>query len=111
MIVLLALVLHLAPWTGPSLATATPAAIKYRLTVHGAPNQTVPLTAGGLPKGWVASFCTDRFCAPFHFDAPLDRHGAFSAELALVRVDDRAPKHVRAIVSAPGAKSVAASVL
>ena len=57
--------LSLAPWTGPDLPGSIDSTIKYRLVVTGHPGTKLTLAAGGLPKRWIGSFCTDRVCAPF----------------------------------------------
>ena len=54
----------LAPWTGADLPGSIPSTLKYRLVATGPAGKTMTLRASGLPKGWVASFCTDRVCAP-----------------------------------------------
>jgi hypothetical protein len=102
---LLALVtLVLAPWHGASLPTATPHAVAYKLTVHGTAGQHVALRAGGLPSGWVASFCTPELCSPFEYDMVLNDRGAGIIEFQAIRTDDSAPRHVKVTVTAPGAK-------
>ena len=56
--------LSLAPWTGPDLPGSVASTYKYRLVVAGKPGKTVSLAASGLPARWIASFCSDRQCAP-----------------------------------------------
>ena len=56
--------LSLAPWTGADLPGSIPSTIKYRLVATGPVGKLMNLHASGLPKGWIASFCTDRVCAP-----------------------------------------------
>jgi hypothetical protein len=97
--------LVLTPWHGPSLPTASADAVKFKLAVHGAPNQSVPLRASGLPAGWVASFCTSQFCSPFSYTLPLDRSGNGTVEFQAIRVDTKAPAHTRVVVSAQGGAS------
>ena len=101
---LLAIVLTLAPWHGPSLPTASAAAAKYKLTVRGAPNQSVHLRASGLPEGWVASFCTQRICSPFLYTMQLDKRGSGVIEFQAIRTDENATRHVHVVVSAPTAR-------
>jgi hypothetical protein len=111
-VIALALVtLLLAPWQGPSLPTASAAAAKYRLTVHGAPRSSVDLRASGLPSGWVASFCTATLCSPFRYTMHLNARGAGTIEFQAIRTDDRAPGRARVTVSAPGAISRTVSVV
>lgn len=56
----------LTPWTGPELPGSIKSTLKYRLVATGTPGTVLDLNARGVPKGWIASFCTDRVCAPFH---------------------------------------------
>jgi hypothetical protein len=103
---LLALVtLALGPWTGPSLPTATPAAAKYKVTLRGPADQTVALRADGVPKGWIASFCTDKACAPFRYTLQLDDRGTAVIEFQAIRTDDSAPARARITLNANGAIS------
>ena len=97
--------LALSPWTGPSLPTASPAAVKYRLAVHGRPHENVRLRATGLAQGWIATFCTARFCSPQHSSLDLDGSGNGAVEFAVIRIDDAAPAHTRVTVSASNGES------
>lgn len=99
-------ILTLAPWHGPSFRTASRAAAKYKLTVRGSAKSNVTLRASGLPAGWVASFCTPTFCAPFSYTLQLDRGGSGVIEFQAIRTDDAAPRHVRVTVTAPDANPV-----
>jgi len=56
--------LSLVPWTGPQLPGSVPETLKYRLTIVGSSGEAVDLRAAGVPKGWIATFCTDRICTP-----------------------------------------------
>jgi hypothetical protein len=103
--------LLLAPWKGPSFPTAGAAAAKYKLTVHGGANQSVELRAAGLPDGWIASFCTQTFCAPFHYRLRLGRNGTGVIEFQAIRVDDSAPRRVHVFVESPGAAAVRVAVV
>lgn len=98
--------LVLAPWHGPSLPTASPAAAKYKLTVHGPAEQHVDLRADGLPRGWVASFCTKTLCSPFRYTIDLDDRGTAVIEFQAIRTDDAAQRHVRVTISTNGAQPV-----
>ncbi len=102
MMLLAAVTLALGPWTGPSLPTATTAAAKYKLTVRGTAGKTVDLRAAGLPNGWIASFCTDKTCAPFHYSLQLDSRGKAVLEFQAIRTDDSAPSHATVTLSADG---------
>ncbi len=108
---LLALVtLALGPWTGPSPRTATPAAAKYKLTLTGPAGKAVALSADGLPRGWIASFCTNTACAPFHYTLQLNDRGKGVIEFQALRTDDSAPSHVHITLSADGIISKKLSV-
>lgn len=103
---LLALVtLALTPWTGPSLPTATPAAAKYKLTLAGPAGKNVDLRAGGLPKGWIASFCTDTICSPSTYTLQLNARGKGVIEFQALRTDNSAPSRVHITISADGTPS------
>ncbi len=102
--------LALTPWSGPSLPTVSANAVKYKLVVRGEPKQNVHLDASGLPSGWVASFCTATICSPFSYTMPLDKHGRGTIEFQAIRVDDAAPKHTHAVVSAQGGPQTSVDV-
>ena len=74
----------LAPWTGADLPGSIPNTIKYRLVVAGRAGRTVALTTSGVPKGWVASFCSDKVCAPFRTSVELPDSGVKIVEFQLV---------------------------
>jgi hypothetical protein len=76
--------LSLAPWTGPDLPGSVSSTYKYRLVVAGTPGKTVALAASGLPKRWVASFCTDRVCAPFRTTVALPESGVKVIEFQVI---------------------------
>jgi peroxiredoxin len=76
--------LSLAPWTGPDLPGSVESTYKYRLVVAGTPGKTVALAASGLPKRWVASFCSDRQCAPFQTTVSLPESGVKVIEFQVI---------------------------
>jgi thiol-disulfide isomerase/thioredoxin len=76
--------LSLAPWTGPDLPGSVTSTYKYRLVVAGSPGKTVALSASGLPKRWVASFCSDRVCAPFRTTVALPESGVKVIEFQVI---------------------------
>jgi peroxiredoxin/tetratricopeptide (TPR) repeat protein len=76
--------LSFAPWTGPQLPGSSPDTAKYRLVVTGKPGQSVRLQAKDLPKGWIASFCTDRICAPLQVATTLPDSGVKVIEFQVV---------------------------
>ena len=102
--------LLLSPWKGPSLPTASASAAKYKLVVFGEQHQSVPLMASGLPRGWVASFCTPRFCSPFRYSVQLDSRGRSTIEFQVIRLDDHAVHRAHVVVSAPGIRPAALDV-
>jgi peroxiredoxin/tetratricopeptide (TPR) repeat protein len=76
--------ISLAPWTGPDLPGSVASTFKYRLIVAGTPGKTVALAASGLPKRWVASFCSDRQCAPFRTTVELPASGVKVIEFQVI---------------------------
>lgn len=76
--------LSLAPWTGADLPGSIASTYKYRLVVAGKPGKSVDLAASGLPSHWVASFCSDRQCAPFRTTVALPESGVKIIEFQLV---------------------------
>jgi len=98
--------LMLRPCHGPSLPTASPAAVKYKRTIHGPAEKRIELRADGLPHGWVASFCTKTLCSPFHYGMELDERGTGVVEFQAIRTDDSAPAHVEVNVTANGAQAI-----
>lgn len=81
-------------------------ALHYALAVHGAPGARVHLRARGLPLGWVATFCTPAFCAPFRYEFTLDRRGNGRLEFSAIRVQADAPHRARVRIEADGAQAV-----
>jgi thiol-disulfide isomerase/thioredoxin len=76
--------LSLTPWTGADLPGSIASTYKYRLLVAGTPGKSVPLAASGLPKRWIASFCSDGQCAPFRTTVLLPQLGVKVIEFQLV---------------------------
>ena len=76
--------ISLAPWTGPDLPGSVSSTYKYRLVVAGTPGKSVALNATGLPKRWVASFCSDRECAPFRTTVALPASGVKVIEFQVI---------------------------
>jgi hypothetical protein len=79
-----ALIVSIVPWKGPEAPGSIPDTIKYRLAVRGVAGRSVALRASGVPKGWVASFCSDRVCAPFRVRIALPASGVKVVEFQLV---------------------------
>ncbi len=76
--------LSLGPWTGPQLPGSIPETLKYRLTVVGSSGEVVDLRAADVPKGWVATFCTERVCTPNHTHIRLSASRVGIVEFQLV---------------------------
>jgi peroxiredoxin len=101
--------ISLAPWTGADLPGSVQSTIKYRLAVAGSPGATVNLATKGLPKGWVASFCTDRICAPFRVQLALPASGVKVIEFQLIPDEPGSPEPRITIEATDGASTVKAS--
>jgi peroxiredoxin len=89
--------LSFAPWTGPQLPGSAPDTAKYRLVVTGKPGQSIRLHAVDLPKGWIASFCTDRICAPLQVATTLPDSGVKVIEFQVVPPDAKSLGHVPSV--------------
>jgi peroxiredoxin len=74
----------LAPWTGADLPGSIPNTIKYRLVLAGRAGKNVTLRASGLPKTWVASFCSDKVCAPMRVALAIPSSGVKIVEFQLI---------------------------
>jgi peroxiredoxin len=81
----------LVPWTGADLPGSIPNTIKYRLIVAGSPGHNVSLRASDVPSHWVASFCSDRVCAPFRVSVVIPENGVKVVEFQLVPPGAKAP--------------------
>ncbi|MDQ6932653.1 MAG: redoxin family protein [Candidatus Eremiobacteraeota bacterium] len=90
----------LAPWTGADLPGSIAGTIKYRLVVGGNPKRSVTLRATDLAKGWIASFCTDRVCAPLRTSVIIPPSGVKVVEFQLIQSDAKAPKQTHVNVEA-----------
>lgn len=105
----LGLMLALAPYDGPPIAGSQPGTAKFRVAVAGRPGQSVTLRAVGVPPGYIASFCTNRVCAPFHVSLTLPRTGTERIELALIENAPGAmkPRTVRVLANGGVAATIA----
>ncbi len=83
--------LSVAPWTGAVLPGSIPDTIKYRVIVAGTAGKTIALAASDVPKGWVASFCSDKICAPFHVSVEIPEGGVKIVEFQLVPPEGKKP--------------------
>jgi thiol-disulfide isomerase/thioredoxin len=78
----------LAPWTGADLPGSAESTLKYRLVVADMAGKNVALHASGVPKGWIASFCTDRVCSPFKVSVAIPQSGVKIIEFQLIPPDE-----------------------
>jgi hypothetical protein len=98
--------LSIQPWTGSELQTTSAAAAKYRLKVTGTPESVVHLQASGVANGWLAAFCTPKFCSPQRVDVAIPSSGEAVLQFELIRESDAAPKRSGATISESGGASV-----
>jgi hypothetical protein len=109
-IVLLALAsptrLSIQPWTGSEFQTTSSAAAKYRLEVSGKPKALVHLQARGVASGWLAAFCTPKFCSPQRVETSLPSSGQAVFQFELIRESSSAPKETGATIDGPDGASV-----
>ncbi|MFN2529540.1 MAG: hypothetical protein ABR584_12580 [Candidatus Baltobacteraceae bacterium] len=71
------------------LPSSVPNARKYAVTVSEKPGTRVFLRTGNLPPKWVASFCTQRLCAPNQLSIVIPASGKLRTEFQVIP-DDRA---------------------
>jgi len=98
--------LSIQPWTGREIQTTSAAAAKYRLKVTGAPESVVHLQASGVANGWLAAFCTAKFCSPQRVDVALPSSGEVVLQFELIRESESGPKRSGATISENGGASV-----
>ncbi len=98
--------LSIQPWTAGELQTTSAAAAKYRLKVTATPESVVHLQASGVADGWLAAFCTPKFCSPQRVDVTIPSSGEAVLQFELIRESDRAPKRSGATISENGGASV-----
>ena len=98
--------LSIQPWTGTELSTTSAAAAKYRLTVTGTPDSAVHLQASGVADGWLAAFCTPKFCSPQRVDVAIPSSGEAVLQFELIRESETAPARSGATISENGGASV-----
>jgi hypothetical protein len=99
----------LAPWTGADLPGSIPNTIKYRLVVAGPAGSSVALHTADVPKGWVASFCSDRVCAPFKVSVALPESGVKVIEFQLVPPEGKAPAPKVRVIGTSGTQTSTAT--
>lgn len=98
--------LAVQPWTGNDLQATSSTAAKYRLEVTGKPNAEVRLRAVGVAPGWLAAFCTPKYCAPQHVETALPHSGQIVFQFELIRESDSAPKQSSATITGSDGASV-----
>src|SRR5580700_8509904 len=98
--------LSIQPWTGGELQTTSAAAAKYRLKVTGAPESVVQLQVSGVAHGWLAAFCTPKFCSPQRIDVAIPSSGESVLQFELIRESDTASKRSGATITENGEASV-----
>ena len=103
--VTLALVLQLEPYAGPPLSGSVPGTAKFGVRLRGAPGATVRLRATNVPAGYLATFCTNRVCAPRRVTLVLPHSGRQTIELQYVGTRPAAPPPRLAEVAADGARA------
>ncbi len=96
------LILSLTPYAGPSLPTAVPDTASFEVHVGGSAGATLTLRAVGVPKGYIASFCTNRICSPGRVSVTLPPSGRRAIELQYIRNDPAAREPRWVTVTAAG---------
>jgi hypothetical protein len=76
--------LTIGRWLLPSSGSDHLSSRKYLLHINGRPGEFVLLQVRGLPRSWIASFCTPTICAPFHVSLQLPREGRLITELQII---------------------------
>jgi peroxiredoxin len=99
----------LVPWTGPDLPGSIASTLKYRLVVAGAAGKNVALHTGLIPKGWIASFCTDRVCSPFKVSVAIPQSGVKIIEFQLVPPEAGAKIGKVRVIGTDGAHTASAT--
>lgn len=104
--------LSLTPWTGPDLPGSVASTFKYRLIVSGQAGAEVALHAERVPKDWIASFCSDRVCAPFKTTIDLPSSGVKVVEFQVIPPDERTKRAlpVRVVARRAGERTVETAI-
>lgn len=97
------LVLALSPYSGPPINGSISDSAKFSVAIRGNAGQVVVVRAVDLPKGYIASFCTARVCAPFRVTFALPKSGRERIELQLIENEAGATKPTTVSVRADGA--------
>jgi len=99
-----ALLIGIAPFSGPPLPGSISGTAKFTVRIAGRAGQAVHVRAVGVPAGYLASFCTNRVCAPFQVTFALPRSGVEAIELQFVARAPGARPPRRVTVAADGAR-------
>ena len=97
--------LALVPGVVYSAVGDVPASRAYVLRITGTPGDTVRAEASGVPRGWVASFCTPKVCAPFRVSLQLPSDGTSVSELHIIPSTHGAHSSARIRIEARDARS------
>lgn len=101
----LGLALGLGPYDGPPLPGSIPNTVKFAVRVSGRAGTTVALRAVGVPKGYIASFCTRLVCSRDRVSLVLGASGRERIELQFIENDPGSRPPTVVTVAAPGARS------
>ena len=103
---LLGLVLGIGRYDGPSLPGSIRDTVKFAVRAMGMPGSTVRLRAVGVPKGYIASFCTEHVCSRDRVSLVLPASGRERIELQLIANERGARTPTAVSVAADGARTV-----
>ncbi len=106
MAAILVATLALGPYDGPPLPGSIPETVKFAVRVRGASGATVRLHAIGVPRGYIASFCTPRVCSRDRVDLVLGTNGRERIELQFIKNEPTAHAPARVTVGAAGSSPV-----
>lgn len=98
--------LALGPYDGPPLPGSIPDTVKFAVRVRGAAGAPVRLRAVGVPRGYIASFCTPRVCSRDRVDLVVGLSGRERIELQFIKNEATALAPTRVKVEAAGAPRV-----
>jgi hypothetical protein len=99
--------LSIQPWTGSDLQATSAVAAKYRLEVSGKPNAALHLRARNVAAGWLAAFCTPKFCSPERVETSLPASGHAVFQFELIRESSNGPEQSGAVIVGDDGASVA----
>lgn len=100
------LVLSIGRYDGPPLPGSLPHTVKFAVRATGTPGATIRLRAIGIPKGYIASFCTKFVCSRDRVSLVLPASGSERIELQVIANESGARKPNVVSVAADGARTV-----